>query len=337
MELKAINCADALNFQGRTCKKENKKQIKLNNCPNCSQHTSPASRRASNAMRNTALGLMMATATVGTLGSCEKDVMGNIYNFNQELTDNDSIYIGITIGGNCDHHDTTTVVHDTIINTEIKPVFVKDYPFHIADSLISQAMNIDVPIDGPVPDGSGLDSVVYVGSKAHNRFDNIYYESMVDSVGTNKRELAVVTKVLDLYNTSNPKTSYMKSLITDVPGRGIKITRYVANTAKKPEDDEQYLWNYAGYEIRSNGKDGIENRRYIFDNNNNLIYQGNIKEAEDPITFTYGLFAIDPETGEPYYDEDGNPEFITYNFDQAVVYSDYAKRSEDYEYPGWAY
>lgn len=93
-------------------------------------------------------------------------------------------------------------------------------------------MNIGIPIDGPKPDGSGTDSVAYVGSKAHNRYDNKFYESMVDSIDTNKRQLGVVTKVVDMYDDKNPKTSYMKAVINDVPGKGIKITRYVADTAK---------------------------------------------------------------------------------------------------------
>ena len=36
------------------------------------------------------------------------------------------------------------------------------------------------------------------------------------------------------------------------------------------------------------------------------------------------------------YDEDGNPEFAQYDFDQAVIYSDYAKRNE-YRHDGWNY
>lgn len=190
---------------------------------------------------------------------------------------------------------------------------------------------------GPVPDGSGLDSVVYVGSKAHNRYDNKFYESMVDSIGTNKRELAVVTKVLDLYDSKNPKTTYLKSVVADVPGKGIKITRYVANTDKKPEDDEQYLWNYAGYEVRTNGRDRKQNIRSIFDNNNNLVYRGNYEKGTSAGSFLYGALILDEETGEPIYDENGNPEFAQYDFDQAVVYSDYAKRSDDYKHPGWKY
>lgn len=159
---------------------------------------------------------------------------------------------------------------------------------------------------------------------------------MVDSVDTNKRQLGVVTKVVDMYDDKNPKTSYMKAVINDVPGKGIKITRYVADTAKKPEDDEQYLYSYAGYEIRSNGRNGQRNIRSIFDKNNNLIYQGDYEKGEEPGTFLYGAIIYDPETGEPYYDENGNPEFAQYDFDQAVIYSDYAKRN-DYKHDGWDY
>lgn len=340
MKVKAINNSlNVLNFEGKN-KTNNKKQ----NIHHYSGQETPVSKDSSKAMRNMMLGLMALGATSGAMTSCDKEIDGNIYNFNQDLINNNEVNIGIKVGGNWDHHDTITIIKpdtiydtDTIIHTEIKPVYVKDYPFHIGDSLIAQGQNIGIPIDGPVPDGSGLDSVVYVGSKAHNRYDNKFYESMVDSVGTNKRELAVITKVLDLYDSKNPKTSYLKSVITDVPGKGIKISRYVANTNKKPEDDEQYLWNYAGYEVRTNGRDKKQNIRSIFDNNNNLVYRGNYERGTEAGSFLYGSLIIDEETGEPYYDDNGNPEFAQYDFDQAVVYSDYAKRSEDYRHPGWKY
>ncbi len=333
MDVKAISSVNALNFEGRT-QKQNKTKQNVKNNPN---HTSPASHDGSKAMRNMMLGLMALGATAGTLASCEEDIIASA----SSSSSASASAIATVIGGGCSHDDTITIIKpdtiydtDTIIHTEIKPIYVKDYPFNIGDSLIAQGQNIGIPIDGPVPDGSGLDSVVYVGSKARNRYDNKFYESMVDSVGTNKRELSVVTKVVDLYDSNNPKTTYLKAVINDVPGRGIKITRYTANTAKKPEDDEQYLWNYAGYEVRTNGSDGKQNIRSIFDNNNNLVYRGNYEKGTDPGTFLYGSLIIDEETGEPYYDDEGNPEFAQYDFDQAVIYSDYAKRG-DYENPGW--
>ncbi len=331
MEIKAIN---ALSFNGTNNTKNvrNKQQKEFNN-PNKVYQTSP---EAAKAMRNLIYGLMILGAA-GATSSCEDLEVSASASASSSAS-------AIAIGNNCDHHDTITIIKtdtihdtDTIINTEIKPIYIKDYPFHLGDSLIAQGMNINIPIDGPIPNGTGRDSVVYVGSKAHNRYDNKYYESMVDSIGTNRRELAIVSKIVDLYDSKNPKTTYMKSVVTDVPGKGIKITRYVADTPKKPGDNEQYLWNYAGYEIRTNGRDHKQNIRYIFDNQNNLLFRGNYEKGQEAGTFMYGSLIFDPETGAPVYDEDGNLEFAKYNFDQAVVYSDYAKRSDDYQHPGWKY
>lgn len=343
MDVKAITSASLPNFEGRT--KHSHQNKTKNNAPH---YSTPTSDNAGKAMRNMMLGLMALGATAGTLSSCEPDI---IVEANSSASSSSSAKATV-IGGGCEHHDTITIIKpdtiylpgdtiylpgDTVIHTEIKPIYVKDYPFHLGDSLIAQGKNIGVPIDGPEPDGSGLDSVVYVGSKAHNRYDNKFYESMVDSVGTNKRDLAVVTKVVDMYSSQNPKTYYLKAIVNDVPGKGIKITRYVANTPKKPDDDEQYLWNYTGYEVRTNGRDGKQNTRSIFDNNNNLVFRGDYEKGTEPGSFLYGALIIDEETGEPIYDEDGNPEFAQYDFDQAVIYSDYAKRSDDYEHPGWKY
>ena len=339
MEVQAINSTNVLSFEGQAKKHKKQKQQIQNNYP---QQTTPASTNASKAMRNLTLGLMALGATAGTLSSCGPDDVIASASSSSSSSSSASANAYINIGGGC-HHDTITIIKpdtihetDTIIHTVIKPVHVKDYPFHLADSLIAQGINIGIPVDGPEPDGSGRDSVAYVGSKAHNRYDNKFYESMVDSVDTNKRQVGVVTKVVDMYDDKNPKTSYMKAVINDVPGKGIKITRYVADTAKKPEDDEQYLYSYAGYEIRSNGRNGQRNIRSIFDKNNNLIYQGDYEKGEEPGTFLYGAIIYDPETGEPYYDENGNPEFAQYDFDQAVIYSDYAKRN-DYKHDGWDY
>ena len=339
MEVQAINSTNVLSFEGQAKKHKKQKQQIQNNYP---QQTTPASTNASKAMRNLTLGLMALGATAGTLSSCGPDDVIASASSSSSSSSSASANAYINIGGGC-HHDTITIIKpdtihetDTIIHTVIKPVHVKDYPFHLADSLIAQGINIGIPVDGPEPDGSGRDSVAYVGSKAHNRYDNKFYESMVDSVDTNKRQLGVVTKVVDMYDDKNPKTSYMKAVINDVPGKGIKITRYVADTAKKPEDDEQYLYSYADYEIRSNGRNGQRNIRSIFDKNNNLIYQGDYEKGEEPGTFLYGAIIYDPETGEPYYDENGNPEFAQYDFDQAVIYSDYAKRN-DYKHDGWDY
>ena len=333
MDVKAINGLSASSFQGRTQHPKKEKQIQKSD----NNYKSQPMYNSSKAMRNLVLGLMALGATAGTITSCDDDATASASASASASSSSSST----VIGGHCHHHDTVTIIKpdtihdtDTIIHTEIKPIYVKDYPFHIGDSLIAQGENIGIPVDGP---GSDDDNAVYIGSKAHNRYDNKFYESMVDSIGTNKRELAVVTKVVDMYEDDNPKTYYQKAVITDVPGRGIKITRYIADTDKKPDEHQEYLWNYAGYEVRTNGRDGKQNIRSIFDNNDNLVYRGNYEKGLKPGTFLYGSIILDPDTGSPVYDENGEPEFAQYDFDQAVIYSDYAKKSFDYEHPGWNY
>ena len=332
MDVKAISSVNTLNFEGKTRKNTNKKHKNNQTMP----QQLDVSSQSSKAMRNLALGLMALSATSGAMTSCD-DVFAEASA--SASASASAVVIG---GGGCHHHDTITIIKpdtihetDTVIHTIIKPIHVKDYPFHLGDSLLAQGSNIGIPIDGPRPEGDN--SVVYMGSKAHNRYDNKFYESMVDSVGTNRRELAIVSKVVDMYDAENPKTSYMKAVVNDVPGKGIKITRFVANTDKKPEDNEQYLWNYAGYEVRTNGRNGKHNTRSIFDNNNNLIYRGNYERGQEAGTFLYGSIIYDEETGEPFYDDKGNPEFAQYDFDQAVMYSDRAKKGGTYYNPEWTY
>ena len=316
MDVKAIN---SVNFTSRSNKKSYSQKPE-NIMP---QHNTLGSTDYAKSMRNLILGLMALGATT-TMTSCD-DAEAFASASASASASATAIVVG---GGNHCHHDTITVVdrdtifqNDTIINTIIKPVLVREYPYHLADSLIAQGLNIGVKLDGPVPNGT--DDVVFVGSKAHNRYDHKFYETMVDSIGTNERELALVTKVVDMYG-DKPKTYHMKTVVNDVPGKGIKLTRYVANTEKAPANDEQYLWNYAGYEIRTNYRDGRQNVRSIFDNKNELVYRGNFERGQEAGTFLYGSLIIDEETGEPFYDEYGEPEFAQYDFDQAVMYSDYA-------------
>lgn len=327
MDVKAINSISSTNFEGKT-RKQNKQVL-----PEYPQQTDPASRQSAQAMRNLVMGLMLLGASAGSMTSCTEDATAS--------ASATATATATVIGGGCNHRDTVTIIKpdtifktDTIIHTIIKPIHVKDYPFNLGDSLIAQGQNIGIPIDGPKPDGSGKDNVVYIGSKAHNRYDNKFYESAVDSVGTNRQELAIVTKVVDMYDDRGPKVNFMKTIVSNVPGRGIKLTRYVADTDKRPGDNEQYLWNYAGYEVRSNGRDGKRNTRSIFDNNNRLVYRGDYERGQNPGTFLYGSLIYDPETGKPVYDDKGEPEFAQYDFDQAVIYSDYAKT---YTHDEWQY
>lgn len=309
MEVKAIN---TINFQGRDFHEgdfreiNNKKQSIENDFP---QMDTPMDKNSSEAMRNLVLGLMAVGATASTLSSCEKDAFAS--------ASASSSATAVVIGGGTNHRDTI-----------IKPIVVKDYPFNIGDSLIAQGINIGIDPDGPIPDGKN--NAVYMASTAHNRYDNKIYKSSVDSIGTNKKELAIISEIDDLYEDNNPKKSYMRTIVSDVPGRGIKLMRYVANTDRKPQE---YEWNYAGYEVRSNGRDGKRNIRSVFDKDGNLVCRGNIERGQEKGTFMYGSVIYDDD-GNVIKNDKGEPEFAQYDFDNAKVYSDYART---YTHSGWDY
>lgn len=304
MEVKAIN---TINFQGRNSRKvDTKKQSMKNDFP---QMDAPMDKNSSEARRNLVLGLMAAGATVGGLSSCQTE--------STAIASDTTNALVVVIGGGCNHKDTI-----------IKPITVKDYPFNIGDSLVAQGINIGIDPDGPIPDGKN--NAVYMASTAHNRYDNKIYKSSVDSIGTNKKELAIVSEIDDLYEDGNPKKSYMRTIVSDVPGRGIKLMRYVANTDRKPQE---YEWNYAGYEVRSNGRDGKRNIRSVFDKDGNLVCRGNIERGQEKGTFMYGSVIYDDD-GNVIKNDKGEPEFAQYDFDNAKVYSDYART---YTHSGWDY
>lgn len=242
-----------------------------------------------------------------------------IYKTDTIVTPPDTIYVTDTI------HERDTIV-EKVIETIIQPVNVKEYPIHLGDSLLAQGLNIGIPLDGPKPNG---DDVIFVGSKAYNRYDAKLYETKVDSIGTNKRQLSLVTKVIDLYDSENPRVTWMKTNITDVPGKGIKLERFVSNDPIEPGDHDQWKWNYAGYEIRSNGgrgnKPGVNT---VYDNAGNLVWKGEYTNKGCAAgAFMFGTLVYD-ENGNPYRDEDGNPETASYDFNQAQMWSDKIKLVE---------
>lgn len=315
MNVQAINSVSSLNFEGKSKKSQQKKSE--NNYP---QMDSPASKSAAKSMRNLLTGLMIlgASATGGSMmTSCAKAEAFAEAKSKIEVT---------VIGHDCKHDHTIihdTIHHrDTIIETIIKPVNVKEYPVHLGDSLLAQGINIGIPLEGPKPG----DDVVFVGSKAFNRYDMKLYETHVDSIGTNKRQLSLVTKITDLYDSENPQTSWMKTNITDVPGKGIKLDRYVCDNPTEPNDHEQYMWNYAGYEVRSNGgrgnKPGVNT---VYDNTGSLVWKGEYtNKGCEAGSFMFGTLVYD-ENGNPYLDDEGNPETALYDFNQAKMWSDKIK------------
>ncbi len=339
MDVKAINNVSLLNFAGKS-KKSEKKNIKNEN-PQMDEVMSKKSANGMKSLAYTAILLGAATAGMGTT-SCVKENAWAYADTNSEAKAD-----ALVIGGNCGGKRDTTIIHDTVpvfvrdtitnnitdtiyvdrTDTIYSPVFetvyVKEYPYGLADSLLRQGINIDIPLDGPMPNDNN--EIVFVASKAYNRYENKLYETRVDSLDTNGEKLSLVTKVTDRHDPENPKISWLKSHVIDVPGKGIQIDRYSYDGSVQPNKYQQGLWRYYGSEIRSNGGRGNNpGVNTVYDASGNMIWKGEYtnKGQQAKGEFLYGTIAHDDVTGEPYFDENGKPERIKYDFNNGKMWSD---------------
>ncbi len=251
----------------------------------------PVSRKTANALRNAFMAGVMAASVAGGMTSCSAE--------SDSCSESEAkawAYAWVIDNGGCGKPDTIFVT---------KPF--KEINFAINDSLISQGLNIGAELDGPKPG----DNVVLISYKAQNNYDHKLYEGQLDSIGTNKRQNTYVTRITDMYDPKNPKKLWMKTVVSDVPGRGIKFDHYTTNATSKPEE---WQWKPSYSEIRSNGargdKPGINT---IYDSDGNMIWEGEFKKGELPGTCICGKLALDKQ-GQPILDEDGNPELIDYDF-----------------------
>lgn len=303
MDVKAINSLSLQqNFEGQPKRKEVKNNAEY------PQMNAPASKKASKAMRDMMMGLMLLGAAASTQ-SCVKAEAWAEADANAKAT-----AWGWVINNNgCDCKP------DTIFKTTP----IREVNFAINDSIIHQFLNVGSEIDGPLP-GDGK-NVILVSGTFRNRYDNKIVDFQVDSLGSNSRQNMYVSKVTDLYDPENPKKQWIQTIAKDVPGKGIKYEFYTANSTTKPEP---WQYNQSYSVIVSNGargnKPGVNT---IYDRDGNMIWQGQLTKGQQAGAFTYGVLALDDD-GQPYIDpETGEPEMIDYDFDNTKIWS----RKVDYK------
>jgi len=339
MDVKAVNSVSLQqqNFEAKPNRNKNNAEYP--------QMDSPASKQASKAITNSAIGSLTFTSKkskaknttisglaalailsggMGTgMTSCVKEnawaVAGaeaNAWAWGWIINNN---------GCNCKP--------DTIFQTTP----IREVNWAANDSIKNQFINIGAEVDGPV-DG---DNVLLVSGKFRNQYDNKITEFQVDSTECNTRQMVYVSKVTDLYDPKNPKKQWIKTIAKDVPGRGIKYEFYTTNSTEKPEP---WQYNQSYSVIVSNGargnKPGINT---IYDKDGQMIWQGQLTKGQQAGAFTYGTFALDEE-GNPYINpETGEPELIDYNFDNCKIFTrevEWGKfkqptKLEDYDYDLW--
>jgi len=334
MDVKAVNSVSLQqqSFEGKPKRNKNNAEYP--------QMDSPASKKASKAMRDMAMGLMLLGAAAGAgtgMTSCVKEnawaVAGaeaNAWAWGWIINNN---------GCGCKP--------DTIFQTTP----IREVNWAINDSIKNQFINIGAEVDGPV-DG---DNVLLVSGTFRNQYDNKVVEKFqIDSIGCNSRQMMYIAKVNDKYAPKNHKASWVETIAEDVPGQGIKYTFTPAYTKAKPES-----WDYDrtrsfsiivsnGALSGNHGVNTIKIKKPVFDQNGNPTGQkeevkGYLKKGQLPGTFFYSTFALD-ENGMPYVNpETEELEMIDYNYDNCKIFTrevDWGKfkqpvKPEDYDYDLW--
>ena len=295
-------------------------------------------QRKSHPVRNAIIAGSLGAMTLGGMTSCDK---GLIRAETESWATTSSSAWAWACGGN-DGKPTivrdTITVHDTdtITKTVFEPVYIKEYPWHLADSLIRQGLNIGVQLNGPTPTDT-QNHVAFIGSVAYNEYDYKLYETKLDSIGTNAETLSLITKVSDMYDDpKNPKISYIRTEVVDVPGRGIKFTRFILPENMVDERDKIKFpkasdprFRYADYEIRTNNRDGRNNSERIYDRLDNLPdgREAEYVRGNKLGQFLFGSVVYD-KNGNPYIGEDGKPEKAYYDFSNAKMLSSEVKYVE---------
>lgn len=318
---KALESASLVNFEGRRHHKK------------------------SNSLRNAAMATAIGAMTLGGVSSCDKALVES-ESWSAACTKSDAKAWAPCNPDPIVDHDTITVhdtinnvVRDTIVETVIEPVVVRTFPPALNDSLIHQGLNIGAELDGPAP----AKNVMMVGARYYNEYDYKLYEAKLDSVNTNEDQISYITKVTDMYDPDEPKTYYLSTRISDVPGVGIKFTRYIlpekdikASDLNKYPKANDYRFQYLESEVRTNGNvitrdaDGeVTSRQYsgrnigrIYDRQNGLP-DGRLVDylkGVNPGEFLFGQYVYD-DNGNPYLDENGNHEKAVYDFTNAKMWS----------------
>lgn len=320
MDVKAVNNVSLQqSFEGKSKRKEN------NNNADYPQMDRPASKKASKALRDTAMGLMLLGATAGGMStamtSCVKAEAW------AEAEANAWAWGWIINNGGCNCKP------DTIF----QPTPIREVNWAVNDSIKNQFINIGAEVDGPV-DG---DNVLLVSGTFRNRYDNKITEFQIDSTECNKNQMMYVSKITDLYDPKNPKKEWVKTIAKDVPGKGIKYEFYTTNSTQKPEP---WQYNQSYSVIVSNGaRGGKPGVNTIYDKDGNMIWQGQLTKGQQAGAFTYGAMALD-DNGQPYIDpETGKPEIIDYDYDNCKIFTrevEWTKfkqptKPENYDYDLW--
>lgn len=360
MEVSKINGISELSFAGRKGKSQ---KHDINSYP---QMDAPASKKSSKAMKALLYGSMaLSTANMALSCDRKSDLIADVMPVSRydmidksPVTDSthltwsdmevvprqeyykdtvmvkhtDSItgeisYIPEVVTKRRDVNDTIINKKDTTIHSSFQPMNLKHFAFDLSDSLIAQSLNLGIPVKGPLSPSNKNNKILLLGAKAYDKTNGKFYEAKLDNSESSIGILTFYTKIVDLKEKDpNKQVSYMKTMVFDMNGQGIRLERFIKsdNTDKNCNcpDVPDYVWVSAGGETRMNNNDGTV-RVLVTDKYGNPLNgeYGKITKGNDIGSFLFGSYVYEHD-GKPCIScPKGTPVKVNYEFSDAKIYT----------------
>ncbi len=226
-----------------------------------------------------------------------------------------------------DVNDTIFNRKDTTIYSSFAPMSVKNLAFDVSDSLIEQGINLGIPVKGPVTPSAKDNKILLLGAKAYDKTNGKFYEAKLDKAESSIGILTFYTKIVDLKEKDpNKQVSYMKTMVFDMNGQGVRLERFVSsgNTEKNCNcsDVPDYVWVSAGGETRMNNGDGTV-RVLVSDKFGNPLNgeYGKIVKGNDLGSFLFGSYIYENDGSPCTTCGKNNPVKVNYEFTDAKLYT----------------
>lgn len=280
MQINAINNFNPRSLVNKNLKQDEPQPPVITPQVGFSGNDDERSRKAAKSLRNAALGLMMAAATLGgtaTLGSCtvdDDDRLGinvDIKNFITVFaipSKPDTVHVRDTI--NIHHNDTihhTDTIVDIVHKFDTIPIYVeKDYYCPVGDSIIEHAKIVDTPIKG------GGNSPMPLRFGGFDPYHQAFHDLKFLKDESSPEKMVFLDKIsVYMKDSKHPETKYAKYEYSTAHGKGVYVQKY------KPKNDngmipEKWGWEPNGEVIETNhGKDVTIS---TIDANGNLEHKG---------------------------------------------------------------
>lgn len=306
MQLGAIN---TINFESAKNRYRTQKKHKNENTENKQSsyvtdlNDIPAYKpiRKSNKFRNTTMALAAATAMSAPTGALMNSCTVEDGTFDINIDSNTDVDVNVKLYPVNPPKPDTIYVHDTINNTVIDTIVVKDTVF-VKEDFDSEAKDtINKNIDSLDIDTIGRGDLPYMIT-AYDPWNLAAHKLKLDMDASSKKEMVYVDEIKDYYEDKNhPKTLYRRFKFSVDKGRGMVVKRELPEYDNGIKPEGEWGWKEDKKLIQTNLPGKIRIAKY--DSDGSLTETGSYTKADKASSVFFNFILDNGETATHRYEQ----------------------------------